>query len=185
MYKAILFLLLALFISSCSKDKPPVQNTQNTNAGIFYPVNKIGEQQAKGYYYDFTWSENGKEIKLSDYKGKVIMLNFWATWCAPCRQEMPGLSQLAMDLSSKDFVLIGISLDQSLRDLDSYIKTYPIAYPILHDDGNLINKYTWVTGSGSVGIPQTFIIDRNGKVVEMIVGARSKDDMLKLINKYL
>jgi peroxiredoxin len=187
MRKVILFLLLSLLVFSCGKNKTQLPPGENDPAatGIFYPIKQIGEQDKKGDFYDFSWDQDGKIKKLSDYKGRVILLNFWATWCPPCLKEIPQLAQISIDLQGKNFILIGISIDQNLAELDRFVKMFPLPYPILHDDGNLIEKYTWIQGSGSTLVPQSFVIDKDGKVVESIFGARNKDDYIKILNRYL
>src|SRR5512138_3188386 len=88
------------------------QNTGST-PGTYYSVNSVGSSSGQKGYIDFAWSENDKAKNLSDYKGKVILLNFWATWCPPCRKELPALSEIANDMKGKDFQMIGISVDEN------------------------------------------------------------------------
>ncbi|HJY64383.1 MAG TPA: TlpA disulfide reductase family protein, partial [Ignavibacteria bacterium] len=120
MIKSIALILFAgiLFIScgkktetTTQKDTPGQQknqgsqNTQTTGQTASYKVDKIGAS-SKDDMVDFTWNENGKDVKLSDYKGKVILVNFWATWCGPCRRELPSLSQISNELKDKDFKMV-------------------------------------------------------------------------------
>ncbi|HJY63692.1 MAG TPA: TlpA disulfide reductase family protein, partial [Ignavibacteria bacterium] len=134
---------------------------------------------------DFTWNENGKDVKLSDYKGKVILVNFWATWCGPCRRELPSLSQISNELKDKDFKMVGVSVDDNPAALSGFLQSNSLSYTILHEPNELVGKYMEVTGQRDNVIPQTYLIDKKGKVVEVIIGSRSKSDFLSLINKYL
>jgi len=204
MKKIILFSLAAVFLfASCSKDKNTTttrdtqnpstrqapnnnQTTQQTNSGMLsHEVKSVGSAEKKDEFVDFSWQENGKEMKLSDFKGKVILLNFWATWCGPCKRELPSLSQLSVDLKDKNFKLIGVSVDQDQGAVESYLSANNLSYTVLHEPSQLVGKYMQVTGQNQDVIPQTYIIDKNGKVVETIIGSREKDDFLKIINKYL
>lgn len=186
MYKLIAISLFAgiLFVS-CGKK---TQTTTTKNPGD----NKTQEtkqqtrtQKESPSMIDFDWKENGKDHKLSDYKGKVIVLNFWATWCGPCKREIPDLSQLSSELKNKDFKLIGVSVDDNRDDLNKFVKAYKIEYTVVHKPDGLVTQYMDITGQRQNVVPQTYIIDKNGKVVETILGARSKSDFLSLINKYL
>ncbi len=134
---------------------------------------------------DFKWDENGKEMKLSDYKGKVILLNFWATWCPPCRKELPDLSTISNELKDKDFKMIGVSVDDNQDVLNSFLKTNNLSYTVVFEPNELVAKYMTAAGQNQNVVPQTYIIDKNGKVVEAIMGSRSKADFLSIINKYL
>ncbi len=139
----------------------------------------------KNELVDFKWSENGKEMKLSDYKGKVILLNFWATWCPPCRKELPDLSTISTELKDKDFKMIGVSVDDNQEVLNSFLQTNNLSYTIVYEPEQLVTKYMSAAGQNQNVVPQTYIIDKNGKVVEAIMGSRSKADFLGMIKKYL
>ncbi len=159
--------------------------TQTTSAKEFYAVKNVGSSAGNKQLVDFEWTENSKDKKLSDYKGKVILLNFWATWCPPCKKELPALSQIADEFKSKNFQMIGVSVDENPGALTSFLQSNSLSYTILHNNSGLLEKYMDIMGGNQNVIPQTFIIDKNGKVVENIVGSRSKDDFVELINKYL
>lgn len=115
---------------------------------------------------------SGSAQNLQDYKGKVLIIDFWATWCAPCRKEIPDFIALQDEYREKGLEVIGISLDDSLRDLTDFVKTNQINYTILYRDQE--RKIVDVFG-GIKGIPTTFIIDREGNVVNKFVGLREKE----------
>lgn len=203
MYRVLAILFLAAAVSfNCSKkvdnteskqdNKQNTQqqtnnqqnNNQSSNAASFV-VSSVDQDVKKNEMVDFKWSEGGKEMKLSDYKGKVILLNFWATWCPPCRKELPDLSNLSTELKGKDFKMIGVSVDDNQEVLNNFLKTNNLSYTILYEPNELVQKYMNAAGQNQNVVPQTYIIDKNGKVVEAIMGSRSKADFLDLINKYL
>ena len=204
-YFAIIFAAAFLYSGCGKKDDPNVkydnknqqnsqQNSQNQQQQSnqtqqkqqeSFAVKTVGESAGKNQMVDFTWTEDGKEKKLSDYKGKVILLNFWATWCPPCKKELPSLSQISTELKDKDFIMIGVSVDDNQEVLNSFLKSNNLPYTIVFEPNQLVSKYMSATGQNQNVVPQTYLIDKNGKVVETILGARSKQDFLDLINKYL
>jgi len=121
---------------------------------------------------DFSLQDiNNNTIALSNYEGEVIILNFFATWCAPCRIEIPDFIELANEYSDRDFAIIGISLDRGNIDtVRDFVDKYNINYPILFDDGIVSNTYGPIHS-----IPTTFIIDKKGNIVQTIIGSRRKD----------
>ncbi len=204
MYKLLPVLVFtALLAFNCSKenttktDKPaddkkttqqdPTkdQNKQVTGSTASFKVSEVDSDVKKNELVDFKWSENGKEMKLSDYKGKVILLNFWATWCPPCRKELPDLSTISTELKDKDFKMIGVSVDDNQEVLNSFLQTNNLSYTIVYEPEQLVTKYMSAAGQNQNVVPQTYIIDKNGKVVEAIMGSRSKADFLGMIKKYL
>jgi peroxiredoxin len=205
MVKLFLVIAVSAFLSlNCSKmkdtsvkDIKPKDNnqtsgqqnqngsTQTTSSGSSFAVKDVGTSDKRNEMVDFTWVENGKEMKLSDYKGKVIFLNFWATWCGPCRKELPSLSQLSSELKDKDFKMIGISVDDNQEVLNKFLQGNSLSYTVLFEPNELVAKYMNTAGQTQNVIPQTYIIDKNGKVVEAILGSRSKEDFLSILNKYL
>jgi thiol-disulfide isomerase/thioredoxin len=173
-------LMAGLLFFSCSKK---TENTVNKDNTVQQKNQQVQKEQPS--FIDFSWNENGKEVKLSDYKGKVILVNFWATWCGPCRRELPSLSQISSELKDKDFKLVGVSVDDELETVNNFLKGNSLSYSIVHRPDNLLNQYMQATGQRDNVIPQSYIIDKNGKVVEIVIGSRSKADFLNLINKYL
>ena len=198
-YFFIIFFSGLLFFS-CSKKNETVEkketpkqntqqnNTQNTNqqsgATSSFKVTNVGSA-GKDEMVDFTWNENGKDVKLSDYKGKVILVNFWATWCPPCKKELPSLSQIASEFKDKNFKMVGVSVDDNQSVLNTFLQSNSLSYTIVHEPDQLVQKYMNVSGQRDNVIPQTYLIDKKGKVVEVIIGARSKSDFVSLINKYM
>src|SRR5688572_17017125 len=187
MYKIITLLIIAvlfsagMFSAGCGKkDEPSVNkpndnktqnnqqqqtNQQQTNQkAVSYKVTAVDKKQVKAeQMVDFTWMEDGKEVKLSDYKGKVIVLNFWATWCPPCKKELPHLSQISTELKDKDFKMIGVSVDDNQEVLNSYLQSNGLSYTVVFEPNELVGKYMTAAGQNQNVVPQTYIIDKKGK----------------------
>jgi len=121
---------------------------------------------------------SGKDVKLSDYKGKVVILDFWATWCGPCRRGIPDLIALQKQYS-KDLAVIGISLDQknTIADVVPFYKSFGINYPVVYGDAKIVQAY-----GGIEAIPTSFVIDREGKIVNKYVGLIPKEEYEKYLN---
>lgn len=133
---------------------------------------------------DFTLNDiDGKKVNLSEFRGKVVLLNFWATWCGPCRAEMPSLHNLYNEYKDKGFVVIAISADTSEKPVKSFAKELKLSFPILMDK----NKAVSFDDYGVLGLPTTFLIDKNGIIIEKIMGEREwdspqmKEKILKLL----
>ncbi|NQT30127.1 MAG: TlpA family protein disulfide reductase [Candidatus Saganbacteria bacterium] len=130
---------------------------------------------------DFTlYDLAGKSHTLSDYKGKVVFLNFWATWCPPCRTEMPAMQKLFLDSDKSKFVMLAVDINQKKRVVADFAKTNGYTFPILLDtNGKVSDKYQ------VSGIPATFIIDKSGNIVNRIIGSRhwKWSEFVPLINK--
>jgi thiol-disulfide isomerase/thioredoxin len=120
---------------------------------------------------------DGKIIKLSDYRGKVVILDFWATWCPPCKAEIPGFIEMANEY--KDLIIIGAALD-NVKAVKKFAKDYKINYPLLIAGRDLVSAYGGITG-----VPTTFIIDVDGNVSGMHVGYAPKEAFVAAYKKAL
>ncbi len=120
---------------------------------------------------DFTLPDlEGNSLTLSDFKGRVIILNFWATWCPPCRKEIPDFIELYEKYKDEGLLIIGVSLDRGdSRTVKQFSKNYKINYPIVLGNVNVTQDY-----GGIRGIPTTFVIDRKGNIKKKYVGYRSR-----------
>ncbi len=109
---------------------------------------------------DFTLkSRSGENIKLSELRGEVVMVNFWASWCAPCRQEMPLLEELHDRYSDLGFTLLGVNVEEDSNAALDMLKEIPVTFPVLFDNRNTVSKLYNV-----VAMPTTVILDRDGTV---------------------
>src|SRR4030042_3820714 len=112
---------------------------------------------------------DGQEITLSKLKGKVVLLDFWATWCGPCRESIPHLIQLYRTYQDKGFVLIGLSMDKKgdVETVRHFVRSMDIPYPIILTPDDVTRNY------GVTGIPTTILIDKEGKIQGKMVGFNS------------
>jgi len=124
----------------------------------------------------------GNLWRLSDLRGKVVYLNFWATWCTTCRAEAPSKEALFLKMQGKPFQMFGVLFRDNPANLTSYYRTQAVSAPTLISPGNEMAKLYGITG-----VPETFIIDKNGIVREKIVGPMVWDsaESVKMIEKYL
>jgi peroxiredoxin len=124
--------------------------------------------------------QDGKEYSLSQFKGKVVLINFFTFFCGPCRQEMPHLSQLSQELKAQGFETLGIGLSSTPEQLKQIVSQLGLKYPILMGNDAVSKAY-----GGVELVPLTFIVDRQGNIVHKILGARSKDEFEKLVKPLL
>lgn len=131
----------------------------------------------------FSWRDSNNNItSIDDFRGNVILINFWATWCVPCRREIPYLIEINNELSNDSFTLIGISVDNAsdIEKVNMFIDEQNINYPNILDDGRLARQFGDIRA-----IPTTLILDRNGQVRETIIGIRTKEQFMEKIMQYL
>ncbi|WP_213194809.1 TlpA disulfide reductase family protein [Desulfuromonas sp. AOP6] len=117
---------------------------------------------------DFTLKNlDGESVSLSQFRGKVVFLNFWASWCPPCREEMPSMERLNEVFGSSDFVMLAVNVeDDGQRSVPEWLKKNPYTFPILLDpQGQEKMRY------GVTAIPETFLINKKGVVVDRFLGA--------------
>jgi thiol-disulfide isomerase/thioredoxin len=114
----------------------------------------------------------GKSLKLSDYAGKVLIVNMWATWCGPCQMETPELVQLHKDYKGKGLEVIGLATAQNDPDLDAvkeFVKKQKVDYKVVYDDGSLASQLAQMAHARGV-IPLSFIISRDGHLIDHLEG---------------
>lgn len=137
-------------------------------------LNARPEESEKGKDFDYNFmlkDLKGNRIKFDQYKGKVVFLNMWATWCGPCRAEMPGIHSLYEKLKGEpiEFVMLSIDRDQALPKVESYLANNKYTFPVFMPSGNLATQLQVPS------IPTTFIISKDGKIVMKEVGTRNYD----------
>ena len=113
----------------------------------------------------------GHTVRLADFTGKVVLLNFWATWCPPCRIEIPHLKELYAKYQDKGLEVVGVSLDHAGEGVvKTFVEKNQINYPILLGNDNIVMDY-----GGILGIPTSFLVDRQGKIRQKLFGLQSKE----------
>lgn len=108
---------------------------------------------------------NGKPVQLSMYRGRLVLLNFWASWCAPCREEMPLFSKWQRELGAKGLQVVGVSMDDDAGDVRKYLAAYPVAYPVVMGDAAFAEHF-----GGVLGLPLSYLIDAQGRIVARFQG---------------
>ncbi len=131
---------------------------------------------------DFTLqSINGETIRLSDFRGKAVLLNFWATWCAPCRIEMPWFVEMQDRYAAEGLQVVGVAMDDSSpNDIEKFANDLRVNYPILVGEDTVGNAY-----GGLQFLPATFYIGRDGKVVDKVFGLKTRNEIEEDIKKAL
>ena len=121
---------------------------------------------------DFTLkSASGENIKLSELRGQVVMINFWASWCGPCRQEMPLLDELHERYSPMGFTLLGVNVEEDSSKAQTLLKDVPVNFPILFDQENTVSKQYDV-----IAMPSTVVVDRDGNIRYVHHGYKPGDE---------
>jgi cytochrome c biogenesis protein CcmG/thiol:disulfide interchange protein DsbE len=127
---------------------------------------------------------NDKEVRLSDYRGKVVFLNFWATWCKPCREEMPSMEVLYKNFEKDGLVILAVSIDRvtTKKEIPPFVKSLNLTFPVLVDSwGQTDKRYKLM------GVPETYIIDREGTLREKVIGPRdwTRLDNLQILTQLI
>jgi thiol-disulfide isomerase/thioredoxin len=156
---AAAFLLLALAAGGCKRSTQPAKPAQGSS-----PVTAGNKLLGK---YEWTL-QNKQRAKVADYLGKVIVVDFYATWCEPCRRETPQLVQLQKQYAPQGLQVIGLNVggDDDRAEVPTYAKEFDIQYPLGYPDDALVDAYL----SESENIPQTFVFDRSGNLIKHFVG---------------
>ena len=125
----------------------------------------------------------GKMHDINEWRGKIVVLNFWATWCPPCRAEVPLFVDTQEKFRKQGLVIVGVAIDKK-QDVANFIDSYFINYPVLvseEDNTELMARY----GNRIATLPYSVVMDRNGKIIETHAGAYKKDQLYSVLNKIL
>jgi peroxiredoxin len=160
-------LALVFVLSSCSAES-------STNTA------KASKERKPAPEFSLT-DANGSSVTLSDYRGKVVLLNFWATWCGPCTLEIPWFIDFEQEFKSRGFEVVGISMDdEGWAAIKPYVAEHKMNYRVLLGNDSVSQLY-----GGVEALPTTFIIDRDGKIASVHIGLAGKDEYLNEIQKLL
>ena len=170
MKRAVLFIsviVLAGALTACSKkeEAPRPSAPPSGQAGQPMPAAKVAKGQPAP---DFTLVDlAGKSHRLSEYRGKVVIVNFWATWCPPCREEIPSMIRLNQLMAGKPFAMLCASIDEGGKEsVEGYYKVSGNRLPITLLDTNAAVAQLY----GTTGVPESFVIDKKGIVLEKVIG---------------
>ena len=147
--EAVVFLLTLLALASLSCKKNPGPQVGDLAPGFTLP------------------DLDGKTLSLSDLEGRVIVLNYWATWCPPCVDEMPSLQKLHEALDAKGLSVVAVSVDERFEDIERFVDNFGLTFTILHDEGMKVSR-----SYQTFKYPETYIIGRDGRVKSKVVGER-------------
>lgn len=134
--------------------------------------------------HDFVLPDvNGKQVGLRDFRGKIVILNVWAMWCAPCREEMPSIERLHQHFTGQDLIILAVSVDMAdIGLVRAFAEKHDYTFPVLHDPrGNIMDWF------GVRLIPATYLIDKSGKVIGKAIGLRdwSHEHVVQLFEELL
>ena len=168
---------------STGKDATNSDSEENDKSNGTASSNKSEENKTPAIDFELK-DQYGKTHKLSDYKGKVVFLNFWATWCPPCKMEMPNIEELYKEYNynKDDVVILGVAQpggqEKSISGIKEFINSNGYTFPTVFDEsGDVFGNY-YIRS-----LPTTFMIDKDGKIYGYVSGALSKDQMKSIINQ--
>ena len=168
----ILIIVGLLKVTGLLGDVSFITQTVAMKAGIL-DVSPVSESKANPKFdYAFTVKDlKGNKFSFDQYKGKVVFLNLWATWCGPCKAEMPGIHNLYVKMKGEpvEFVMLSIDKDKALSKVESYVKNNSYTFPVFMPSGYLAEQLQVPS------IPTTFVISKDGKIVMKEVGTRNYD----------
>jgi len=169
----VILLMVVSIFPACSKEKSPAKSGAESSS-------KAAEGGAAP---DFTVKDlDGKDLKLSSLKGSVVLVNFWATWCPPCKEEIPSMIKLNQAMAGKAFKMLAISIDEGGKEaVDSFFKGRRDLPTYLDTEAKASQLY------GTTGVPETFIVDKQGIIRKKIVGGMdwSAPDVISYLDELL
>ena len=140
------------------------------------PSYRQGEASVAGKRaQDFALDLSGKPVRLSDFRGKVVVLNFWATWCPPCKEETPSLNHLHKYIQARNGVVLGVAADEDPDVYQKFLRDENVVFPTYRDPATKNNSSPIALSYGTSIIPETYIIDRRGKIARKLIGFQQWD----------
>jgi cytochrome c biogenesis protein CcmG, thiol:disulfide interchange protein DsbE len=136
---------------------------------------------------DFAMEVSGKPAHLSDFRGKVVVLNFWGTWCPPCVEETPALNKLQAYLAARNGVVLGVAADEDPAAYQAFLREHGVSFLTYRDPKTKDNHSPIAESYGTFMVPETYIIDRQGRIARKIIGLQEWDspEMLKYFDSIL
>lgn len=171
-------IILALYLTGLHTEVAALAQRMVLATGIISPDTEIPEAEQKKIDYDLQLQNiDGSQVHLSEYKDKVLFINIWATWCAPCIAEMPGIQALYDDIDSEEIVFIMLSMDDELEKAKKFIKRKSFTFPTYLPASRVPEVFR------APSIPTTFVVNKEGKIVSKKVGMADYDS--KSFKNYL
>lgn len=176
------FLLVALSCSSENEDDQPIEAESepleqvDPQSAALYPA----KQKAEASDFEMA-TVSGEQFRLSDHKGKVVIMNIWATWCNPCHDETPDFVELYDEFEDDGLLIVGVSIDEQGKSVvEPFMEKYNVDYPIIIDNGVVMDKY-----GPTMGIPTNYIIDKEGDLRYFATGALTNKELRPKIERLL
>jgi len=170
---SIFSVFFAVLVASCERteDQSPTNSIKDKKIEtLFNEAGVIRIQQSTDPIEIVLKDMNGQERKLSDFSGKIIFLNFWATWCVPCRKEMPSMERLYQHFKAENFEMIGINLQEPVEFVKEFFEEYKLTFiSLLDSTGDVRNRF------GIRAIPVTLILDKNQRIIGKAIGEKEWD----------
>jgi peroxiredoxin len=152
------------------------------------PTYRQGEASIAGKTADdFSLTLDGKAQHLADLRGKIVVLNFWASWCPPCKDETPALNKLQQHIQSRNAIILGVSADEDPQAYVRFLQTENVAFPTYRDPSTKGSASGIARAYGTSFYPETYVIDRHGKIARKFVGFQQWDspDMIAYFDSLL
>ncbi len=191
MMSRILIALMFVTLASCSKPaqkqaqqastaQAAAATSHKNNVSLVSHVSSAAEKAAS----DFSWYDSkGDPVSLTDLKGKTVLINFWATWCGPCKAELPDIESISKEYASKGLVVIGVSEDRGdgiLDNVSDFASKNGLTYQIVVDNDDIANAYGNINA-----IPTSFLVNKDGQIVEKWIGVRDRAFFESTVKKHL
>jgi len=176
--------LILLMIAGCAKKVPRTEAPPSSTTGGAIVAEVINVVKRSEKAPNFSWKDStGKVIDFDSYRGKVTVVNFWATWCGPCKRELPDLVALSQEMADRNVKFIGVSTDRGpniIEDVRTFVIEHGIPYPNIVSNDDLEDAF-----GNPRAIPTTYLIDADGKIAQTLVGMRSKESFAQAIASLL
>ena len=166
--------LILLLAAGCAKKMPRTDESPSPAKGGATVADVINVVKRPERAPNFSWKDStGKVIDFDSYRGKVTVVNFWATWCAPCKRELPDLVALSQEMADRNVRFIGVSTDRGpniIEDVRTFVVEHGIPYPNIVSNDDLEDAF-----GNPRAIPTSYLIDAEGRIAQTLVGLRSKE----------
>jgi peroxiredoxin len=180
----VTFIFSLLILQSCSKKEAPKTASSTIAQGNGNVAEAMNVVKRADKIPNFSWKDNaGNVVDFDTYHGKITLINFWATWCGPCKKELPDLVAISRELSGRGVKVIGISVDRGsniIDDVRTFVQEHDIPYQVVVANDDLEEAFNNIRM-----IPTSFLVDADGKIIQTLVGQRTKESLSQSITALL